>query len=124
MARTAQELTIRGTDIEQDTVEVVEVGGVVAGFYRLRQRGSGAWLEDLFVEPALLGQGCGRRLLERACEVARSWCMTSLELVSDPNAEPFYRHLGAERVALVSSPIEAARRLPVLRLRLDPRPPT
>jgi GNAT superfamily N-acetyltransferase len=118
MSRVADEMTISPEDVERDHVEVVEFDGRVVGFYRLQRRGATAWLEDLFIEPGLLRSGWGRRLLERACEVAREWGAAELELESDPNAEAFYVHLGARRVGLVESRVVPGRQLPRMRLRL------
>jgi GNAT superfamily N-acetyltransferase len=118
MARVREEMTIGPVDIERDRVEVVELDGRVIGFYRLQRRASTAWLEDLFIEPDLMASGWGRRLLERACQVAREWGAAELELESDPHAEAFYLHLGARRVGLAESPAVPGRQLPLMRLRL------
>lgn len=119
MERAVTEMTLHPADIERDHVEVLESDGVVLGFFRLQRRAADAWLEDLFVDPAVFGRGWGRQLLERSCAVARGWGATGLELVSDPYAEPFYRHLGAVRVGSVESPIVAGRMLSRLRLWLE-----
>jgi GNAT superfamily N-acetyltransferase len=118
MARAADELTLTRADLEQDVVEVLEVRGRLAGFYRLQWREAEAWLEDLFVEPEVMGTGVGRRLFSRACEVAREWGATFLALESDPHAEGFYRHLGAECVGNHESRLVPGRFLPRMRVRL------
>jgi GNAT superfamily N-acetyltransferase len=118
MSRAVDEMTISPEDVERDHVEVIESDGRVIGFYRLQRRGATAWLEDLFIEPDLLRSGWGRRLLARACEVAREWGAAELELESDPNAEAFYVHLGARRTGLVESRVVPGRQLPRMRLPL------
>ena len=50
----------------------------------------------LFVEPDLIGTGCGRRLWEHAVATARDLGVDVLLLDADPNAAPFYRAMGAE----------------------------
>jgi GNAT superfamily N-acetyltransferase len=121
MARAVPEMTLHPVDIERDHVEVLESDGVVLGFFRLQRRGACAWLEDLFIDPAAFGRGWGRELLDRSRDVARGWGATCLELVSDPNAEAFYRHLGAVWVGSVESPIVAGRMLPLMRLTVEER---
>jgi hypothetical protein len=41
-----------------------------------------------------------------------------MEFESDPNAEPFYRHLGAERVGTTDSELVPGRTLPLMRYAL------
>ena len=54
-------------------------------------------LAGLFVDPAAIGRGVGGVLLRHAVAIAAGLGMTALEIDSDPNAEPFYRHAGAVR---------------------------
>jgi hypothetical protein len=42
--------------------------------------------------------------------------MTALEIDSDPNAEPFYRHAGAVRTGESASTVDPTRLLPRLEL--------
>lgn len=52
-------------------------------------------LSRLMVAPEAAGDGWGRRLWEHAVATAREQGATALRLDADPNAEPFYRHMGA-----------------------------
>lgn len=126
MRRVTPALTYGPADLSDPAVcvEVGEVGVELLGFYRLRRRTELAWLEDLFVDPSAMGQGIGRRLFLRAAEVAQSWGLGVMEWESDPFAEPFYRHLGAEGVAMSPSTLIPGRSLPLMRYALRPaRPP-
>jgi GNAT superfamily N-acetyltransferase len=91
----------------------------LVGFYALIDNGSMWTLDHLWVQPDSIGLGLGRRLLQHAIGQAKRSGARSIEIESDPNAEGFYRHLGARRVGLNRSEIEGqARELPVLRIDL------
>ncbi len=66
----------------------------VAGFVDLRDRGDHAELLRMFLRPALIGQGHGRMLWERAVATA-STIADRLLIVSDPEATGFYEAMGA-----------------------------
>lgn len=55
-------------------------------------------LEHFWVEPSSIGRGLGRTLFDHAVATARTAGGRSLFIDSDPNAEPFYERMGAERV--------------------------
>ncbi len=74
-------------------------------------------LEHMWVDPAHIGRGLGRRLLEHAREQARRRGAHALRIVSDPHAEGFYRKAGAQPVGQVAS-VPPGRFLPVMRLPL------
>ena len=75
-------------------------------------------LEHLWIDPAMIGHGLGRRLFEHAVAEARRRGGHALFIDSDPYAEDFYRHLGAVRIGSTRADIEGVRReLP--RLRFD-----
>jgi len=107
-----QELTINPDYIQANSVVLAEQNSQLIGFFGLEfHRPGSAWLQHLWVEPALIGRGFGRDLFECACETARTRGAESLEFVADPNAEPFYLHLGATRVGLEQSSILGIPRL-------------
>jgi RimJ/RimL family protein N-acetyltransferase len=78
--------------------------------------GVNAEIELLFVEPALMGQGVGRALLDEGIVEARRRGRAALWMLSDPDAEPFSQRAGAVRVGLHPSDAIAGRVLPWLRL--------
>ncbi|HKG42773.1 MAG TPA: GNAT family N-acetyltransferase [Gaiellaceae bacterium] len=61
-------------------------------------RGEIGWLEDLWVEPAWIGRGVGRRLFEHVAQRAREHGARRLEWEAEPNARSFYERLGATYV--------------------------
>jgi ribosomal protein S18 acetylase RimI-like enzyme len=80
--------------------------------------GKTAVLEDLWLEPEVIGRGHGRRLWEHAASVARAGGATAMELDAEPNALGFYERMGAVRVGVTPSQTFPGRELPRLRLPL------
>ncbi len=112
-----------GLTITPDFIELHEVFAAtksdkLIGFYVLVTDDGKTELEHLWVLPEQIGKGIGRQLLAHATERAASIGAQRIEIVSDPNAEGFYRKAGATQIGEVISTIEAQqRRLP--RLSLD-----
>lgn len=114
------ELTVSADYITSAPVFVLEEDGRVVGFYGLREQGTELELLYLFVEPAAIGGGHGRRLWEHATGTAARLGFQTLTIESDPYAEAFYLAMGARRVGEVSSTLRAGRTLPLLEFHLEP----
>jgi GNAT superfamily N-acetyltransferase len=112
-------LTVYPDEIREQRVVVADHAGTILGYYRLEGEPPNGELADLFVDPGAIGTGLGRRLWEHAVESARKRGFRRLELESDPHAEPFYRHMGAERVGEYEA--ASGRLLPVMRVTLTDR---
>lgn len=85
------------------------------GFCALRPWRSVVEIQHFWVRPEAMGFGVGRALFVRAVGAARRAGYSRLRIVSDPNAEGFYRQMGARRVGLSRSRLEGRwRELPVL----------
>ena len=108
-----RELTVSPELIERYPVHAAVERNVVAGFYALTFAGADCELEHFWVEPARMGAGVGRALFEHAVERCRAIGARRLWISADPNAEGFYRRLGARRVGEVPS-TPAGRTLPRL----------
>ncbi len=90
--------------------------GRLVGFYAVERDGDTFRLEHLWLDPAHIGHGLGRRLFAHAVEAAAALGATELHIEADPNAEGFYLHLGARRVGEVVSRLTGTRRVvPLLR---------
>lgn len=76
-------------------VRVLEEDGAITGYYALTGAASELSLDKLFVEPALIGTGRGKRLWLHAIETARHLGASTVTFAADPNAAPFYRAMGA-----------------------------
>lgn len=109
-----RELTLTPEFIEHDHVYVLESGGCLIGFYTLTKWNADIELGHFFVDPPAIGRGAGRRLWEDAVDRAVELGYTRLIIQSDPNAEGFYRKLGAERIGEVPSQVRPGRTLPLL----------
>ena len=114
------ELTVSAGYVEHPLhhVEVLEADGRMIGVICLARLTELALLEDLFLDSDVIGGGYGRLMFERAAEIARGWGKGVMELESDPYAEPFYRHLGAERVAMLPVTSVPGRAVPLMRFTL------
>ncbi len=72
----------------------------------------------LFVEPAAIGRGIGRALWQHLVAEARRLELAKVTIESDPNAEAFYRAMGATTVGTAPSASIPGRRLPLMELAL------
>ena len=82
-----------------------------------------AQLDHLWLRPDRIGRGLGRALFEHAVATARQLGAADLFLEAEPNAEPFYRHMGARRTGERIGEIEGQTRvLPLMELDLGSDP--
>ena len=65
----------------------------------------------MWIKPEHMGAGVGSALFLHLTGRARNLGLRALEISSDPNAEGFYRHMGAMRIGDVQSEIEGKRRV-------------
>jgi GNAT superfamily N-acetyltransferase len=112
------ELSVSEEDVDTDSVFVVEdeIGNVV-GFYLLAESPRPE-LRMLFVSPDVIGRGIGKVLVHDALSVAKSRGRRSLVIESDPFAESFYEHLGAELVG-ASQSVSTGRTLRLYEMRAE-----
>jgi ribosomal protein S18 acetylase RimI-like enzyme len=108
-------LTITPDFVRRNEVYAAMFDEEIAGFYALVGEGREIELEHLWVSPGRLGMGLGRLLFDHALRRAASLEAQTVRIEADPNAEGFYRRMGARRVGEISYPIEGQeRKLPVL----------
>ena len=108
--------------IELHPYFVAEVDGIRAGFACLcpwADDPNGVEIDWLFVEPAHFGHGAGRALFAQAVVTARQLGAHRLWVVSDQNAEGFYRAMGMLRAGEQESSVQPGRMNPVLCLELS-----
>ena len=119
LAACRDDLTLTPDDIVTSPVFVQDRPDGPAGFYRLLLHSDGiAELDDLFVEPAAMGHGVGRRLWRHAVRHAAAHGCVEIVLQSDPQAVGFYKAMGAHRVGESASIVTPERMLPVMRFML------
>ncbi|MHB9146717.1 MAG: GNAT family N-acetyltransferase [Symbiobacteriia bacterium] len=119
MNQCRDELSLSPAYIETNEVWVLEAGGQIAGFYAIAQRGQEASLDALFIEPASVRRGYGKALWQHAVQTAQQSGVHTLSIDSDPNAEAFYKAMGAVLVGQVPSGSIPGRLLPLLRFSLS-----
>ncbi|MCO6453079.1 MAG: GNAT family N-acetyltransferase [Caldilineales bacterium] len=114
-------LTITEGYVAAHEIWAVVEAGEIAGFYALGEPGIQVELEHLWVSPEYLGLGLGKALFDHAAARAREIGGQVLVVESDPNAEGFYRHMGAMRVGERLSMYEdLVRVLPLMQFDLTP----
>ncbi len=115
ISRWEESLTITPDFVRRNEVYAAVVEGEIVGFYALVGEGQRVELEHLWVSPEHIGTGLGRTLFDHAVRRASSLGASSLGIEAEPNAEGFYRRMGARRVGENVYEIEGHRReLPVL----------
>ena len=114
------DLTISPDFITANQVYVAESEGELLGFYALILGKERAELDHMWVAPAYIGTGVGKELFLHAMQRAAKENAAAVDILSDPNAEGFYRKMGAHRIGETVSEIDGeARALP--RLTVDPK---
>jgi predicted N-acetyltransferase YhbS len=110
------ELTVTPGDIAAGMTFVYEDGGRLLDFYRIDIDHDAAVVALFFVEPDVISQGVGRSLWRHMVEAALGRGATTISVASDPNAEGFYRRMGARSVGVEESESIPGRMLPLLEL--------
>ena len=119
MAACRAELTLTERDFAHSGIEVAIEDGRIVGMAQLAVAGATAQIEKLFVEPALLRAGAGRRLFAWCVDAARRAGATELIVVADPGAADFYRRMGMTDNGTAPSGSIPGRVLPKLRMGLS-----
>jgi GNAT superfamily N-acetyltransferase len=87
----------------------------IVGFYILTQEEDGIHLDHLWILPVAMGRGIGRALFEHAVLETRKLGFDSINIEADPNAEGFYKRMGAIRVGTSVREVEGEQReLPLM----------
>ena len=90
------------------------------GFYVLTKEPDGLRLDHLWILPSSMGRGIGRALFEHAAAEVKRLGFRSVKIEADPNAEDFYRRMGAVRVGTARSQVYGeARELPLMVYRVE-----
>jgi ribosomal protein S18 acetylase RimI-like enzyme len=93
---------------------------VPIAFCTLLEKDGSAWLENLWVEPKLIGKGVGKRLFLHAVELSRQRGFKTIQLEADPNAVGFYENMGMHKIGERHSEVEGqARSLPIMEMTLE-----
>ncbi|MBI5930227.1 MAG: GNAT family N-acetyltransferase [Chloroflexi bacterium] len=112
MAAVRDTMQITADQIATHEVFVLEAGDQTVGFCHFYKRPDAIYLEDLFIDPTFIGQGYGKILFQHVIHLAQTWGFEKIIFEADPNAEAFYRKMGAEIIAYHPSPLFEDRLLP------------
>ena len=118
MRAVAGDLTVTPAAIKEHEVWILEENGNILGFHQVKL-GDPAWLEDLWLEPEVIGKGHGRQLWEHAVGVARDGGAWAMEFNAEPFAMGFYERMGAVQVGETPSRYIPGRNLPLMRMPLE-----
>ena len=120
MQACCEELTIDESHIENNPTFVIETARSIAGFYSLEHISvAEVELGFLFVDPAFIGKGYGRKLMMHAQEEAHRLGYSKMIIQGDPNAERFYRAAGGLLVGTRKSASIPNRELPIFCISLS-----
>ncbi len=112
------ELTVTPGKLEQRDFYLGKNGDEIIFIYSLSQLDATAYeLEDCWVAPEYIGHGYGRILFDDLKERLHARGASRLKIISDPNAEGFYRKMGAVQVGEEPTKIEG-RVFPVFELKI------
>lgn len=100
------ELTISSDFVNENDVYVMAGDDEVRGFYALVVRNDKAELEHLWVAPKHIGTGVGKELFVHAMQRAAGHNVSEVEISADPNAEGFYKKMGAHRIGDVQADMD------------------
>jgi GNAT superfamily N-acetyltransferase len=115
IAQWKEALTITPDFVRRNEVYAATSDKEIVGFYALTGQGREIELGHLWVSPDHIGTGVGRTLFDHAVRKAASHGAELLSVEADPNAEGFYRRMGARRVGEINYPIDGQKRtLPLL----------
>jgi GNAT superfamily N-acetyltransferase len=115
MEQWREQLTITPNFIAENETFTAVIDRETVAFHALLERANLLRLEHLWVLPNWMGQGIGRALFRHAAERGAARNALNLTIEADPNAEPFYRRVGAVPAGVVATEIKGRRRnLPIL----------
>jgi N-acetylglutamate synthase-like GNAT family acetyltransferase len=97
---------------------VADLDGVVAGFYSVDGDPPVGELGNMWIRPNKIGTGLGRVLWQDAMATAVAAGFEYLKIDAEPNAEGFYRKMGAERVGETPSESIPGRMLPLMHIKV------
>lgn len=112
------ELTFGPTSLADGEMWVLDVDDTIVGTVQVEVSDREGELLKLFIDPDSMGQGYGRVLFDWSVSVLRESGARTMVIEADPDAEPFYRRMGAVPAGTAPSGSIPGRMLPRLELRL------
>jgi len=113
MAKSEAALTISAACIARGCVLVAERNSRLLGVASLQPLDNQTHdLSHMFVEPSEIRTGIGRVLFQSIAQLAKKDGAKRLSILADPNAEPFYKRMGAHKIGMAPSDAIEGRLLP------------
>ncbi len=113
-------LTMRSEFVVSNTAYCASENSTLIGFYVLTNQSDGLHLDHLWILPNAMRRGIGRALFGHAIEKAKEAGHRIILIESDPNAEGFYKRMGARRIRSNMTSIDGQpRELPLLQYHLE-----
>lgn len=113
------QLTVSAGYIAEHETWVAQAADGLTAWYSLKETKGELWLDHLWVSPGFIGKGIGRKLVLHSLERSRQRHASVLKVLADPNAESFYRHMGAEKIGEQAGEVDGEPRiLPVMEITL------
>ena len=109
------QLTVSSDYLSKHKAVAASIDGLVVGCAVLEDHGDHFMMEHVWIDPSHQRKGIGRALVLHLVALARE-SGREVRLLSDPNAEAFYEHLGATKLSDVPAPMPGApeRTLPLM----------
>lgn len=105
LAQWAADLLITPEYIEAQDVFVATLDGRIIGMAALEVTAKDTSLEHAWINPGYHGRGLGAALVREVLAAAAGRGVSTVRVVSDPFAEPFYLRLGATLRGAVPAPM-------------------
>lgn len=110
-------LTITPEYISENEVWLKTIDDEPIAYYSLKYDRQELWLDNLWVLPEHMGKGIGKELFIHALERSRVRGVSVIKIEADPNAQPFYEHMGARKISEHHSEIDGHPRiLPIMEI--------
>jgi GNAT superfamily N-acetyltransferase len=114
LAKCVEALTISRSDLLDWPIYRAVLKGRTLGFSMIKTVNGENRLDNLWIEPDLIGTGLGTLLFQKAVTEARKLGWTSFRLAADTYARDFYLKFGARQIGEVQSRIKSDFFLPHL----------
>lgn len=104
--RKAFPLALNENYISDAHVYLVKLEDEVIGFVSLLKKSEEYMLDHMWLYPRFIGMGFGRIIFKKLIQIAKDLRFPELTMVSDVNAENFYKRMGAKKIGTVYSPLQ------------------
>ena len=119
LSRMLDALEISSTSVRRGIFIVAEEQQRLIGVAGVEHTEHGWELEHLWIDPAEMGKGLGRRLLSEILDQCLTRGLSELTFTSDPHAEGFYERMGANKTGVRASTVIPGRELTVFSITRD-----